>query len=644
MKARAWLVAVTAAATAGALVLGPMPAASAAAPQSVGTAAVGGVQYLQIVAHPDDDLFFMNPDLYQSIRAGAPSVTVYTTASEISGNGDTPADKAKSLQRGVEDAYARMAGVPDVDPNAQEEWSGQAWTIGSRMLERYTLIARPNVQLVFMGLHDGELSDVYNGSLTDTTVVPTDAVVTQSYQYNKADVTSVLRSIINSYHPSVLRYQDPLVDSRYMGDHADHEATVSFVTDALATYTAPLTEIPYRDYNINDAPANLSDAATTAKTDFFNDYAPYDSFATPLNWLSRMYLRWPIGTQWAARNGAGRPQAFVVRTGVVDTIAQAADGTWSAPVPLTGAGGPVVPSLSVVLGPSGRLQVFARRANDHHIITLRQTAADGSWPAAWTDLSNPNIQLGGDPTQVGAPTTVANANGSLWVFVKDGGGGVSGRRQNAAGGSWGPWLDLGGGADVQEGLAAIRGSDGRVALFASTRDEVLTWRQNAANGNLVEQGALPVGPGYSPASPPSATINHDGTLEVIYRDAGTDDTVTTYETSVGGPWTTSPAQFGSQGGTGQVSLVTAPPGADARIMVFERNDTTGVSLAMQTAPDSPYGGWSSLAGTIVDSPATVLDSAGVVTLLAVTADGRVSVRRQTSSGANSPFGPWQVVG
>jgi len=639
MKARTWLVAVAA----GALALGPIQAASAAAPLSARTAAAGGVQYMQIVAHPDDDLFFMNPDLYQSIQAGAPTVTVYTTASEISGNGDTPADKAKSLQQGVEDAYARMAGVPDVDPNAQEEWTGQAWTIGSRTLERYSLIARPNVQLVFMGLHDGQLSNVYDGSLTDTTVVPTGAVVTQSYSYTKADVISVLRSIVNSYQPSVLRYQDPLVDSRYMQDHDDHVATVDFVTDALSTYTSALTEIPYRDYNITDAPANLTDPAISAKTDFFNVYARYDDFATPLNWLSRMYLRWPIGTQWAARNGAGRPQAFVVRTGVVNTIAQAADGTWSAPLALTGAGGPVVPSISVVLSPGGRLQVFARRADNNHIITLRQ-AADGSWPATWTNLSNPNIQLGGDATQVGAPTTVANADGSLWVFVKDGGGGVCGRRQNAPGGSWGPWLDLGGGADVQEGLAAILGSDGRVALFASTLDNVLTWRQNAANGDLVEQDALPVGPGYSPASPPSVTMNHDGTLEVIYRDAGTDDTVTTYETSVGGPWTTNPTQFGSQGGTGQVSLVTAPPGADARIMVFERNDTTGVSLAMQTAPDSPYGAWSSLAGTIVDSPATVLDSTGAVTLLAVTADGRISVRTQTSPGANSPFGPWQVAG
>jgi LmbE family N-acetylglucosaminyl deacetylase len=611
----------------------------------MGDSTAGGrVQYMQIVAHPDDDLLFLNPDMYQSIRAGAASVTVYTTASEISGNGSTPAQKAKGLQRGVQDAYARMAGVPDVNPNAQEEWTGQAWTVGSRRLERYSLNSRPNVQLVFMGLHDGQLSNVYAGTLVDTTVVPTGSVVPESYQYTKADVISVLRSIITSYQPTVLRYQDPLVDNRYFQDHLDHVATVRFVTDALAGYASPLAQVPYRDYNINDALANLSAATVTSKTNFFNVYARYDALAAPYNWLSRMYLRWPRGTQWAARDGAGRPQAFVVRTGVVNAIAQAAGGSWSAPRALTGAGGLVVPTLSVVTNSDGALQVFARRQNDHHLITIRQATATGSWPATWTDLSNPNIQFGGDPAQVGAPTAVANANGSLWVLVKDGGGGVCGLRQSTAGGSWGSWLDLGGGADVQEGLAAIRGSNGLVSLFASTRTNVLTWRQSTANGNLVEQGPLPVGPGFAPCSPPSATTNHDGTLEVIYRDAGTDNTVTTYETAVGGPWTTTPSQFGGQGGTGQVSLITAPPGADARIMVFARNDNTGVSLAMQRAPDAPYGGWTDLGGTIIDSPATVLDPAGAVVLFAVGADGLVYACRQTAAGANSPFGAWQQIG
>jgi len=195
------------------LALGLVPATPALA---AGTTAESPVQYMQIVAHPDDDLFFMNPDMDRAIHAGYAFVTVYTTASEISGNGNTPGQKAKSLQRGVMDAYARMAGVPDSNPNAQEEWTGAAWTVGTRQLERYSLIARPNVQLVFMGLHDARLDEVYAGTLTDTTVVPSPSpVVSTSYSYTKANVTSVLNAIITAYQPSVLNYQDPLVDSRY---------------------------------------------------------------------------------------------------------------------------------------------------------------------------------------------------------------------------------------------------------------------------------------------------------------------------------------------------------------------------------------------------------------------------------------------
>ena len=204
-------------------------------------------------------------------------------------------------------------------------------------------------------------------------------------------------------------------------------------------------------------------------------------------------------------------------------------------------------------------------------------------------------------------------------------------------------IDLGG-YDLQEGLSTIRASDGRVWLFASSRDDVQTWKQTAANGNMTEMGPLPVGPGFSPATPPTVTMNHDNTLEVIYRDGVTDDTVTTWQTAVSGGWTSGPSQFGGQGGFGQASLITAPPGADARIMVFERNANTGVSMAMQQAPDSGYGGWSDLGGTIVDSPATALDPTGAVWLFGIGADGKLYVKRQPSAGANVAFGAWQQVG
>ncbi|MBT8224869.1 MAG: hypothetical protein HKP61_22950 [Dactylosporangium sp.] len=587
----------------------------------------------------------MNPDIYQSIRSGMPTVTVYVTASEISGNGDTPEQKARSLQRGVEDAYARMAGVPDVDPTAQEEWTGQSWTIGTRQVERYSLLARPDVQLVFMNLHDARLGEVYDEGLTDTTVIPADGTVTSSYSYTKSDVVDVIASMISSYQPTVLRLQDTIPDARYWPDHVDHFATARFTTDAAARYPGRLAQVTYRNYNITDVPANLTDDAAAAKESFFEAYRPYDDFATPLNWLDRMYYRWPTGTRWVTRTADGRPQAFVVRNGEVTTLWQAADGSWSGPLVLGDTGGAVVPAVVAVTNTDGTLQVFARRLLDHHLITARQSQPDGTWPATWTDLGNPNLDFGGPADQVGVPAVTANADGSLWLFVKDGGGGVCGKRQHSAGGTWGGWIDLLGGADVQAGgLATIRSDDGLVWLFASTRDGVLTWRQDAPNGDLLEDGMLPTLDGAVPASPPSVTKNHDGTLEVLYREAGTTSMITTFQAAGGASWVQTPVRLGGHGGIGQPALLTAPPGDDARIMVFERNDDTGVSMTKQGAPDSPYESWVDLGGTIVDYPAATINATDAVVVFAIGADANLYVRQQVTAGANSAFGAWQVVG
>src|SRR6185312_9835461 len=89
--------------------------------------------YLQIVAHSDDDLLFMNPDLSNTIRAGRPTTTVYLTAGEAryaKGSEHQPAlDRAicraasglsreqyvACRQDGVREAYSMMAGASAKD-------------------------------------------------------------------------------------------------------------------------------------------------------------------------------------------------------------------------------------------------------------------------------------------------------------------------------------------------------------------------------------------------------------------------------------------------------------------------------------------------------------------------------------------------
>ena len=536
-----------------------------------------------------------------------------------------------------------MAGVADTNPNGQEEWTGQAWTIGTRKVEKYWLIARPGVQLVFMNLRDAQLGNVYDNGLVDHTIVPSGGLVTVSYNYAKNDVISVLLAIINNYHPNVLRYQDTLPDDRYTSDHPDHFAAARFTRDA-----APNT--PAR------SPSRTTATTTSATRRRISPPRPSRTKRISSMYTTRTTTSRSPRTGWsacttaghAAPNGSGatpsgQPQAFVVHNGVVQTWWQSTSGTWTGPTILGNAGGPVATAVATITNTDGTMQVFARRIHDdHRLITVKQTQPNGAWASTWTDLGNPNLGTA-EVDQVGVPATAANANGTLWLFVKDGFGGVVAKQQNTSG-TWGSWIDLGGGVDVQDGLAAIRGDDGKIALFASTRDDVLKWRQSTTNGNMVEDGSLPTGSGIMPASPPSVTKNHDGTLEVIYREADSTEMVTTFQTSVGGSWFPTPVTFGGDGGIGQPALLTAPPGSDARIMVFERNDNTGVSMTKQTAPDSAYGSWVDLGGTIVDYPVATTNSAGAVVVVAIGIDGRLFARQQVSPGANSAFGPWTAIG
>ncbi|MEW9553857.1 PIG-L family deacetylase [Nonomuraea sp. NPDC050783] len=615
-----------------AVLAAPLPASGTAA------AATATDQFMQIVAHEDDDLLFMNPDIHDTIRSGKPSVTVFITAGQLTGLGNTDAERARNRQRGIQDAYARMASVPDVDPQGQEEWTRDAWSLAGRQVERYTLADRPQVQLVFMNLRDDQLGwFVVVDDFEDHTIIPQGSLVTQSYTYAYQDVVAVLTGIMQHYRPTVLRAPDPMPDNRYNPGHGDHVAAARFAAAAADSHGAPLIELNYRDYNIADVPANLSPSTVTRKTTILNSYFHYDPF-DPSGWESRMYYRWPRGTAWAGRNADGRPQVFVVRNGTLSTYGQTPAGTWDGPLALDGAGGPLAPAVAVGLNADGRMQVFARRMSDHHLVSRAQTAAGGPWAATWSDLGRPG---NGDPDQVGVPALAADAGGRLHLFVKNGAGGVSTRAQTTPNGSaWSSWAGLSGSSDVQDGLTAVTDPQGRIELFAATRARVLRWHQSTPGGAFAFDNTLP---SVTPASPPTAALSQNGRIEVAYRRAGTAELVVTRQSAPGGSWTLSPLTIGGHDGVGEPELVTTPAGPDARILVFHRNADAGVSLATQSAPNGGYGSWSDLGGAVTDDPAAVLDQSGAVVLVAVGTDGKVHLRRQTAPGAGSPFGPWEAL-
>ncbi|MFE7638355.1 PIG-L family deacetylase [Kitasatospora sp. NPDC057518] len=606
-----------------------------------GTAATGsGPLFMQIVAHEDDDILFMNPDLSNALADGTPSVTVFVTAGNATGDPcatvcwDTAGEPLRTWNRqmGAVNAYSRMTGVGDTDPATDEvgHWTAEAWTVAGKQVERYVLKGRP-VHLVFLNLHDARLGGVLNGG-TDTTVVPKDSPLSGPSTYTAADVVEVLRQLMATYRPTVLRAQDELPDRRYSGDHSDHVAAAKFAGQAAGLYGGNLIQVNYRDYNIGDAPVNLDPATAGAKGVYFSEYAGHDHSDGNYSalWFSRMYYRWSRGTSWAGLNQDGRPQVFIVRAGALHTYWRQADGSWGGPLRMADPGGRIAPGIAVGTNADGRLEVFARRLTDHHLLSLPQAVPNGRWWDSWADHGNPNTGLGNED-QVGVPAVANSLDGRLELFVKNGGGGLSGIRQTTPGGVWtGTWTDFGG-TDLQDPVTAIRNGAGAIEVFAATRTAVLGWHQSTPNGAIT--GPDPI-PDARPASPPKAALDQDGRIELAYREVGTGAVLVSYQTRPGGPWSRTPAPLGGHGGVGEPATATLA----GRVVLFERNAAGGVSTTAQTAPDNGYGPWQDLGGTVLDHPAALTDGTGVLHLFAIGTDGRVYLRTATTP---TTFGPWQ---
>jgi LmbE family N-acetylglucosaminyl deacetylase len=440
------------------------------------------VRYMQVVAHADDDLIFMNPDLASGIRAGQATVGVYLTGGET----DKPdaAAYAARRQAGTRAAYARMAAVPD-------DWQPSRLDVDARhAVELYTLRARPDVQVIFVNLPENNDPHAVGGKetlvrlwnddrdeLRASTLVPEGGTVRHPYLYTHNELIQLLGKLFDRFHPTVVRAQDPNPDKRLFNeisrfhDHPDHVMAARFTDAATRSYRGPRFVLEnFRDYNLADVPVNLSAADRRDKLDVFGAYVPHDSDASlghPYDqWLPSMYQRYPRGSTWTSDG-----RAYVVFGGRL--FACEPGGDWTA---LPWADGALTQPVSAAGG-----WVAGKRIGDNEIVVLKN--------GSWTSLGNPNRHAPGDSGQVGSPVTTGKA-----VYVKNARGGLS---------MWRPgrdWTDIGG-DDVQDGLA-VTGTD----IYASTRDKVLHWHDDQLDPGFVS---------LRPAGPPAAT----GSV-IAYRVAG----------------------------------------------------------------------------------------------------------------------------
>ncbi|MGW8351047.1 PIG-L family deacetylase [Streptomyces wedmorensis] len=201
---------------------GKAPAKTAAQPVRAPQAATS---VMQIVAHPDDDLFFMNPDVSQSLRSGSPLTSVYLTAGESDGVNARPGDAAgaepdkagyaEARQNGIRAAYAEMA-----TGSRTGTWDRTSIpTAGGAAAEMDTLRTKPQIKLVWLQLREagsisGDRPQSLNGLWHDRIHAldsqrATGTPVAADFTYTKDQVVATLTGLLDRFRPTFVRMQDP---------------------------------------------------------------------------------------------------------------------------------------------------------------------------------------------------------------------------------------------------------------------------------------------------------------------------------------------------------------------------------------------------------------------------------------------------
>jgi len=421
-----------------------------------------GYVVMNVVAHEDDDILFMNPDLANFLGAGYGTVTMVLTAGEADGTTTdalegcpAPAPYegrftfAHHRQDGMRAAYAQMAGMPD-------SWRRGVYTVNGREIEIDALDGATQVQLVFLNLPDDDdfiggtsgcgdaLSCLFDRAgdpsfptlppLITTPLSSNDPPVASdlgipSYEMNRDFLISDLVALIRFYQPSVIRTLDPHPYKRTVPgggyavsyDGIPHTTTAAFLNEAVQQYAGPagtgkFQTMYYRGYSLGNQRPNLGVTEQTRKADTFAAYTAEGENAYDKN----------VAHFVCAQQAAGDYTGYL---GFVRGIAERYPGNVTGMTNL----------------PDGRLAVFA--VMGRQLAWWSEVTSGGSW-------TGPSF-LGGAPLAPSV-TTAARPSGDLVVVglqvpdeqdhfspPPDPHLAIVYNARSAASGAWSGWVSLG---------------------------------------------------------------------------------------------------------------------------------------------------------------------------------------------------------
>jgi LmbE family N-acetylglucosaminyl deacetylase len=609
-----------------------------------------GPVHMQIVAHPDDCLYFINPRVARVLHDGAGLCTVVLTAGEADGrntwNEAAPADYAgyaAARDNGLRRAYAHLAlGDPDAP------WDRYAAALDSGQdVELCVLRDKPEVHLVFCSLWTNlgrltgnftRLLSLWEGRLDAAAVLPpAGSPLGAQSSVDRETVRATLLELLDRYRPAVVNTLDPDPDpvvGEKLGaeqtgysDHIDHTAAALFAWDAVAAWGEARAVESWRGYYNRRWPGNLGPADLATKGDAMDVYAWADGVdgadcASPSGCGDRLIVgpgagityghathpRYTAGVAAAEIDGRIRPIA--VRGTRVQSLG---DDGWE------DLGGP--DALPYLTRAGSKLYVASARHARDPAAHERDVHCLDLVSGQWQSLGNP--AGAGPAARTVGQAAAADDGRTAVVCVRGPEGGLSARTR-PEGGPWGEWTPLDGPA-VHEAPVAL-GADGAFTVIAATPVDVAVWEGDGAAWTHRALGLPgPDGQTYVPAGAVTAAQAPDGRIVIASRAAGTSDVV--LHCGRGESWAATLVPL--EGGVLAPAIALGPDGA----LAVACDDGTGAPavLLLGLADLASEAGevallsrpWTRGDITLVKRPATAFGSDGALRLWAAAADGEV---------------------
>lgn len=421
-----------------------------------------GIRDLAFVAHMDDDLLFMNPDLQETVRAGGCLAVVYLTASER----DEGVPYMLSRERAVRAAHAYMAEQPDA-------WQEDRVIVGGHTLARQRLLSTPRIQLLHMRLQDPWLGKGW-GSLTPLSRMELETGQSVSTlgegqeTYDRAELVTTLARIIQAYQPTTVRHLDDTSTIPYTSlcwrcaghGHPDHIASARFVREAMLQAPGVYTAVGYVDYPTQDRAANLNQLEINEKTAAFLRYAWLDRrycakgtdcqqpFGPTAAWVSRSYYLSRHDS--APAMAADRDQLLLAATDEWNnqiSTWQAGSAGWLA------VGGRSAEAPVAFNWPDGAAGLMLRDALG--IVSTNRRATTGEW-LGWQTIDGTRIAQEPHFATTGGPAVALGNDGLLYLSQP----GV------APDWRWQPWQALPRLPGASNDTALLQDENGRLHIFA----------------------------------------------------------------------------------------------------------------------------------------------------------------------------------